>query len=462
MLMGRRIRDYFERWLFAPLAPPTLPSPTRRSTTRPAGPARALAAYARIAAQYPYALLRDLLGGGLSIHAMGLVYATLLALIPLVAFSFAILKVFGAHRDLEPLIFEFFRPMGSAATGLTSKVMDFADHVRGGIVGSVGLGLLIWTLIGTLKKVEDSLNFVWHVELPRSLMRRIAEYLALLVLAPLLVGALIGMAQITSNSSSVKLLEHLPFLTHLRGQALSFAPVAIISAVFTMVYALIPNTRVRPSAALLGGIAAGVLWAAVGKIFTNFVLLSTRLTIAYAGFAIFIAALIWTYFGWLILLLGAQLSFYAQNPSYLRVGLREPRLSNAETEQIALSIMYLVARSHVQGTASCTINGLSTQLAIPGISIARVVAALESAGLLVSTDKEALLPARDCGYVLLQDIFNVARTAQSAWGDERPAPPPAVAKLCAEFDSAWRARVGTRTLESLVQEPPSAPAIATR
>ena len=107
---------------------------------------------------------------------------------------------------------EFFRPMGSAAGELTQKVMNFADRVRGGLLGSVGLTFLIWTLIGTVKRVEDSLNFVWHVEQPRSFMRRIAEYFALLVIAPVLIGALVGMAKLTSTSSSVQMVAHLPLL----------------------------------------------------------------------------------------------------------------------------------------------------------------------------------------------------------------------------------------------------------
>ena len=434
MLFWQRARAWFERALFAP--------PGKRD----------LRARARRFAQYPYALLRDLLGGQLNIHAMGLVYATLLALVPLVAFSFALLKGFGAHRELEPLIYEFFRPMGDAAGGLTQKVMDFADRVRGGIVGSVGLAFLIWTLIGTLKKVEDSVNFVWHVELPRSFMRRIAEYMALLVVAPLLVGTLIGMAQITAANNSVRVLSHLPLLGTLGHGLLALAPVVIVSGVFTMVYALIPNTRVRLFPALVGGVAAGVLWATIGRIFTAFVLLSTRLNIVYAGFAIFIAALIWIYFSWLILLVGAQLSFYVQNPSYLRIGLREPRLSNAETEQLALSIMYLVARSHLRGGARWSINALAAELALPGVAVTRSADALEAAGLLVTTEQETLVPGRDAGHIPLPEILAVARAACSIHGDERYVAPPAVARLYAEFEAAWRERLGARTLEAWVLE----------
>ena len=122
--------------------------------------------------RYPYAVVRDLSRGVINQRATALVFTTLLSLIPLIAFAFAILKVFGAHRELAPIVFEFFRPLGEAgAHDLTGRVMLFADRVSSrlvGLVGVVGFALLLWTLLGTIKKVEDSFNFLWRVEQPRS------------------------------------------------------------------------------------------------------------------------------------------------------------------------------------------------------------------------------------------------------------------------------------------------------
>ena len=144
--------------------------------------------------QYPYAVVRDLSRGEINLRAMGLVYTTLLSFIPLLAFSFAILKIFGGHRDLQPIVYEFFRPVGEAAAAeLTDRVMQFASHVSSGLVGSVGLALLAWTLVGTIKKVEDSFNFVWHVDHPRSFARRLAEYTSLLIAGPILLVGFLGL-----------------------------------------------------------------------------------------------------------------------------------------------------------------------------------------------------------------------------------------------------------------------------
>jgi membrane protein len=271
---------------------------------------------------YPYAVVRDLWRGEINLRAMGLVYTTLLSLIPLLAFSFAILKVFGAHRDLQPIVYEFFRPVGEqAATQLTGRVMQFADRVSSGIVGSVGFALLAWTLLGTIKKVEDSFNFLWRVDQPRSFARRIVEYLTLLIVGPLLLVVFIGLSNATIASAPLQEVAKMPFMQRLPGTLIAAAPYVMVTAFFTGMYMFVPNTRVQWRPALIGALAGGVLWAAVGKMFTAFVVYSTRLTIVYAGFAFIVVALLWTYLGWLILLAGAQLSFYIQNPTYLRLGL---------------------------------------------------------------------------------------------------------------------------------------------
>src|ERR1700747_2399396 len=234
----------------------------------------ALAATLRVL-RYPYAVMRDLARGEINLRAMGLVYTTLLSLIPLLAFSFAILKMFGVHHDLEPIVYEFFRPVGgAAATELTARVVQFANHVSSGVVGSVGLALLAWTLVGTIKKVEDSFNFLWHVEQPRSFARRVAEYTTLLIAGPVLLVALMGVSHAALKSAPVQEVVRLPLLQRLRGTGIILAPYVMVTVFFTALYMMIPNTRVQWRAALTGALAGGILWAAIGKMFTAFVVYS--------------------------------------------------------------------------------------------------------------------------------------------------------------------------------------------
>src|SRR5882672_9236798 len=376
--------------------------------------------------RYPYAVVRDLWRGEINLRAMSLVYTSLLSLIPLLAFSLAILKVFGGHRDLEPIVYELFRPVGgAAATELTTRVVQFASHVSSGVVGSVGLALLAWTLVGTIKKVEDSFNFLWHVDQPRSFARRLAEYTTLLIAGPLLLVGFVGLSHAALSSAPVQEVVDLPLLHRLRGTGISLAPYVMVTAFFTALYMMIPNTRVQWRAALIGALAGGILWAAVGKMFTAFVMYSTRLTIVYAGFAFVVAALLWTYFGWLILLAGAQL---------------------------ALRLMYFVGRAHVAGGPRWSVNRLATELGLPGIAVAQMAATLERAGLLIVTDNDELVPARDIGRIGVYEILDIARNQGSGHVAPRNLPIPPVDRLLAGVEDARRHRCGELTLRDLVDE----------
>ena len=403
--------------------------------------------------RYPYAVLRDLSRGEINLRAMSLVYTTLLSLIPLLAFSFAVLKIFGARRDLEPVVLEFFRPLGAAAAQeLTTRVLQFAGRVSSGVVGSLGLALLAWTLVGTIKKVEDSFNFLWHVEQPRSFARRLAEYTGFLIAAPVILVGFVGLLHATFASAPVQEVVHLPLLQRLRGAGLVVAPYAMVTAFFTALYMIIPNTRVHWRAAFTGALVAGVLWATIGRLFTALVVYSTRLTVVYAGFAFVVAALLWTYFGWLILLAGAQLSFYVQNPTYLRLGLQHLRLSSVDLEQLALKLMYLVGRTHVAGGRRWTVNRLATELGLPGIAVAQMASTLERAGLLIVTEWDELVPARDIGRIGVYEILDIARRQSTGHVAPRQVPIPPVDRLLASLEEVRRHRCADLTLRDLVDE----------
>lgn len=405
--------------------------------------------------RYPYAVIRDLTRGDINLRAMGLVYTSLLSIIPLIAFAFAILKIFGARHDLEPIVYEFFRPMGGPiAQELAKRVVEFAQRVSTSVAGFVGLALLAYTLFGTIKKVEDSFNFVWHVDHPRSLARRVAEYLILLIVGPLLLVGFLGLSHAALDTAAVQ--EVAAQSRVLRHASIALAPYLMVTVFFTGMYMLIPNTRVHWRPALIGAVVAGVLWAAVGKTFTAFVFYSTRLQLIYAGFAFIVAALLWTYLGWLILLAGAQLSFYVQNPAYLRAGLRELRLSSVETEQLALRLMCFVARAQLRGDRNWTVSKLGDELGLPGKTMARLVATFEEADLLSVTADDELVLARDVEGITACEILDVARNPRSGQLIPRDVTIPSVDRLIAAIEEARRERCGNLTLSDLAQEEPSA------
>jgi membrane protein len=404
--------------------------------------------------RYPYALIRDLIGGELNLRATGLVYATLLALIPLIALSFAVLKAFGVHRDMEPFLREFFRPVGEAGPQIVHRLMELAENVSGGLVGILGFVLLVWTLVGTVKKIEDSLNYVWRVQRARSMPRRVMEFAILVIVGPLVVAAVIAFSKLAFDSVDTYTREYFTFGAKVVHLLIQLAPYAIVTGLFTAIYLLMPNTKVRIMPALVGGLVAGIAWAATGKVFTAAVVYTSRLTLVYAGFAVVVAVFLWTYLGWLILLAGAQLAFYLQNPNYLRVGHAEFRLSANEQERLALDIMARVAMEHRAGHAPWTLEKLTRALALPGIAIAGMAEHLERNGLLAQADDGKLFPAREISSIRLADIVHTARTRRSGHDPHPRLSAPGVLKLQEEMEQAWRHACGERTLADLIAEAP--------
>jgi membrane protein len=402
---------------------------------------------------YPYAVIRDLAAGDINMRATALVFTTVLSLVPLLAFTFIVIHQLGgehAGRDLQPIVLEFFRPLGADADEMTRQVLQFAGRLRHGIVSAAGIALLAWSLIGTIQKVENSFNYVWRVPQPRSFARRLGEFLSLLVLGPVLLGGFIALSHTAIIAAPLQLASSVPLVSRLVSVGVQVAPYFMVTTLFTIMYMYIPSTRVRLRPALIGAVVAGVLWAAVGIVFTRFVEYSARLTLVYAGFAAVIAVVTWTYFGWVILLSGAQLSFYIQKPSYLRFGLLPLQLSAAESERLALTIAYLVADNARAERPRYTLDELAAQLDVTGVALAPLITALEEARVL-KVSGEKLLLARDPQRLNVVDIVEAARQQHSGKPMSRALPDPGISHLLEQVDAGRRASCTGATLQDVLQ-----------
>src|SRR5882757_8568956 len=318
--------------------------------------------------RYPAAIARDWLTGEINIWAMSLAYTTLLSVVAVPVYKISILKGLGARGDLRDILHEFFRPMGGAATQLTESVMQFVTNMRGDVLGTIGLAFLVYTVITTIQKVEASFNFVWRVERPRSFARRFTEYLSVIILGPVLLAVVIGLLGSAEQSPFAHWVIAIPPLAWTVGLLGEFLPYLIVTIAFTFMYVFVPNTRVEYRAALIGGVVAGIIWALVGRAFTEVIVYSSHMMAVYTGFAIVLTTLIWVYLSWLILLIGAQLAFYVQCPQYLRHGQEPVELTGSARETAGLSVMYLIGRDYAAAKTYWTSNGLATELDIPSIA----------------------------------------------------------------------------------------------
>jgi membrane protein len=361
-----------------------------------------------------YVVVRDLAEGQLTLQAMSLVYTTLLALVPLLAVSFSVLKGFGVHNQVEPLLHNFLEPLGEKGLEISNRIIQFVDNINVGVLGSVGLAILLYTVISLLLKVERAFNYTWHVKPTWHLLQRFSNYLSVILIGPVLVFSALGLtASVMSTSLVQKLVSIEPFGS-LFGHGTRLLPFLLIIAAFTFVYIFVPCTKVRLRAALTGAVLAGILWQITGWGFAFFVVKSTRYTAIYSGFAILIMFMLWIYLSWLIVLSGASIAYYVQHPESLTAHWRQLQLSNRLKEKLSLLIMSLIGQNYYNHLPAWNVEGLAQRIGVPSDILEPILRALEKRGLIIQITDEprSFLPARAMETTNIKEALDAVREGE--------------------------------------------------
>jgi membrane protein len=333
---------------------------------------------------------RDFASGALSLRAMGLVFTSMLAIVPLLAVSFSVLKGFGVHNQLEPALDRLLAPLGPKADEVTQRIVGFVDNIQVEVLGALGIATFMFTAISLVQRVEEALNYTWNVRRQRNLGRRFSDYFSVIVVGPLLIFLALGMTASLTNSAIAQALIEIPPFGVLLAIAGGLAPYVLVSAAFTFIYLVMPNTRVQLGPALFGGIVGGVVWQALGKLFATFVATSAKYTIVYSGFAILLVFIIWLNLAWHILLTGSLIAFYRQHPEYLLAGGRDRvQLSGEQEERLALALVAAVVQDWYAEAPAPDRDALARRLRVPGPPVDRVLNAMLGAGLLAASDSDS-------------------------------------------------------------------------
>jgi len=363
-----------------------------------------------------FIVIRELATGELNLRAMSLVFTTLLSLVPLIAVAFSVLKAFGVHNQIEPFLIGMLEPLGPKGPEITANIIGFVQNVKVGVLGSLGVAMLFYTIIALIQKIENAFNFVWRVKRARSLARRFTDYLSVVMIGPILVVTAMGIAATVMNHDVVQSMQSIePFGTLLLFVT-KLIPYLMIILAFTFLYMFIPNTRVELKAALIGAVVAGVLWVSVGKVFASFVASSSNYTAIYSSFAILFFFMIWLYLGWLILLTGSQVAFYLQHPKLVSLGGRSYSLSARLREKEGLWLMVLIAKQFYQHKPALSFQQLEQDTGLTADILQELLMSLERGQLLVELggDKSGYVPATDSSEISVKQILDCLRSAEES------------------------------------------------
>ncbi len=324
------------------------------------------------------------------LRASALTFYSLLSIVPVVAMAFGVAKGFGFEKMLEEKILAGAGGQAEVIQQVVVFARNLLDNTKGGLVAGIGVAVLFWTVIKVLSNIEVSFNHIWGIKKGRSLGRKFSDYIALMLFCPLLFILASSLTvfittHVKSATDSISLLATIGPVIFL---LLKVLPYCIIWALFTLIYILMPNTRVKFRAGLLGGVVAGTIYVVVQWAYINFQVGIAKYNAIYGSFAALPLFLIWLQLSWLIVLLGAEISFADQNvqtyefePDTEKVSIRFKRL-------IALLVTRHVVKGFTEGRQPLTAAGISCDLDIPIRLLRQELFELVESGILVETSPD--------------------------------------------------------------------------
>jgi membrane protein len=394
--------------------------------------------------------------GLLTLQAMGLVYATLLSLVPFLAVVLSVLKAFGVQHQIEPFLVQAFAPLGAQGEEIARRLIEFVNNLRVGVLGALGLAGLFYTVFSLMSQIEGALNYLWRVRRARSLTRKFSDYFSLALVGPVLVFTAIALTASAQSHWLMQQVLQIPYLGSVVTVLTQVMPFVFLCTAFTFLYKLIPYTRVTFSAALVGGVTAGLLWQLAGAAFTAFVAHSVYYTAVYSSLAILVVFLIWLYVGWLIVLVGGEVAYVYQHPYTYRARISWQRRGYVFQAWLALSVLVEVTRRYLAQEAPWRLTELATTLNVPTANLEELINELVRCDLLYRTaEPEGIALGRPPEQVSISEVLNLLDGSDSAGAESPAESEDPVSYLLFRRNQALQQAFAGITLRSLVSAKPA-------
>ncbi len=347
-----------------------------------------------------------------SLHASALTFYTLLSLVPLAAMAFGIAKGFGLEQLLEEELLRNFAAQQEVVHQVIAFARNMLDNTRGGLIAGIGVGVLFWSVVKVMGRIESNFNQIWGVH-SRSMLRKLSDYLSIMIIAPLVL--IISGSVTVFIASQVKAISSHVGMPGILDPAVSLglalAPYLLLWILFTLLYLIMPNTRVHFGGALLAGILAGSAYQFLQVSYIAFQINVASYNAIYGSFAALPLFLIWLQLSWHIVLFGAEVAYFFPHSKVVEREAGNHSRSITQTRLLGLAISHGVVQRFYHGEPGLTEEGIAQDLDIPPHEIREIVDMLVQARILhrvQSEENEAplLQPARDNARITLMDVID--------------------------------------------------------
>lgn len=244
--------------------------------------------------------------------ASALTYYTLLAIVPLFALILGIAKGFNVQDLLEQTL---AAEEDGGDNGTIHYIFMFAnsylEHAKTGVIMGIGIVMLLWVIYSLIGNIEAVFNQIWQQKKGRSTVRKITDYLSIMIVIPILIFLVCGVQVFSHAIVNSGYLNGI--LSDTVQTIFEWIPILLIIIVFTLAYMVIPNAKVKFANALVAGAVAGCGFIIFQNLYLNGQIWVSKYNAIYGSFAALPLLLLWMQMSWVICLYGAELSFAAQN-----------------------------------------------------------------------------------------------------------------------------------------------------
>ena len=338
------------------------------------------------------------------VRCAALTFYTLISIVPILALVFAIVKGFGIIEDLIANLYSIF-PNNPE---IVDYVVEFAnkalENTKSGLVAAVGIIALLWAVIRVFDSIERAFNNIWEVSSSRNIARKYTDYITVVVVVPILwtvANAITSYAQgIFVDVTSAWMVWVSKMLS-----------VAVMWVLFSFLYYIIPNTKVRISSAVTAGIVAGTAFILFQWGYVYLQSLMTSYNAIYGSFAALPLFLMWVQFSWMILLFGGELSFAFQNIDKFDEERESLHVNYDSRRKVLLAVMLVVVRHFLAGKGAISLSELKLVLNLPTRIVNSVLRSLVDAEQLLELPSEGkgfdrrFAPAKDVAAFTVYSIL---------------------------------------------------------
>ena len=352
--------------------------------------------------------IRGFVVDNLNVRASALTYSILFAMIPLFALIIAIAKGFGVDKLIENSLQGTFIGQANLVPTVMGFVQRYLESTQGGLFIGIGIAILFGSVMNFFMQVEKAFNSIWQVKKSRSLIRQFTTYFSAILIIPLLIvlssGFSIYVNAILSHSYFFSLLS--PVLRF----GVKFIPYIINWIVFTIMYMVIPNTRVRFYNAMLAGILAGSAFQLFQILYINGQVYLSRFNVVYGSFAAIPLLLLWLQISCLIILLGAEISYASQNIKNFDYEVDTKNISSRYKNFLTLFITHLVVKQFEDQKPPLSSDQIATNYKLPIRLVNKILNQLTEVSILIevfhdSSKSKTYQPAIDINQMTVNLVF---------------------------------------------------------